>query len=126
MSPKTYLDLPPERILTNDVTFAWEYNPHNIRLWLIGNEYGPIVALWAGNEQDSLDEMLDKGFEHFLVKDPEPDPEGTRYTYLGNAGEPCDLTYAWLKPILVEEMGPELAVKLAQAREQNLDNLGEL
>lgn len=27
------------------MTFPWEYNPHNVRLWVIGHEYGPVVTI---------------------------------------------------------------------------------
>lgn len=93
-------------ILLNDVTMPGDYNPHNVRLWVIGHEYGPICALWASNEQDALDEMLDQGYEHFLVADEDLDEDLDRegfYTHLGNAGEPCDLSYAWIKPIVLDE-----------------------
>ena len=91
--------------LLNDVTMPGDYNPNNVRLWVIGHEYGPICAVWAANEQDALDEMLDQGYEQFLVADEDLDEdldEQGFYAYLGNAGEPCDLSYAWIKPIVLE------------------------
>ena len=93
-------------ILLNDVTLPGFYNPHNVRLWVIGHEYGPICAVWAANEQEALDEMLDQGYEQFLVADEDFDKEldeAGHYAYLGNAGEPCDLSYAWIKPIVLDE-----------------------
>lgn len=99
-------ELEEQDILLNDVTMPGDYNPHNVRLWVIGYEYGPICALWASNEQDALDEMLDQGYEHFLVADEDFDEDldtQGHYTYLGNAGEPCDLSYAWIKPIVLDE-----------------------
>lgn len=99
-------ELAESDILLNDVTMPGDYNPHNVRLWVIGHEFGPICALWAANEQDALDEMLDQGYEHFLVADEDFDftlDEEGFYAYLGNAGEPCDLSYAWIKPIVLDE-----------------------
>lgn len=93
-------------ILLNDVTMPGDYNPNNVRLWVIGHEFGPICALWAANEQEALDEMLDQGYEQFLVADEDLDftlDEQGFYAYLGNAGEPCDLSYAWIKPIVLDE-----------------------
>jgi len=98
-------ELAESDILLNDVTMPGDYNPHNVRLWVIGHEYGPICALWAANEQDALDEMLDQGYEQFLVADEDFDfdlDEQGHYAHLGNAGEPCDLSYAWIKPIVLE------------------------
>lgn len=99
-------ELGEQDILLNDVTMPGDFNPHNVRLWVIGNEYGPVCAVWASNEQEALDEMLDQGYEHFLVADEDFDEDLDKqnfYTYLGNAGEPCDLSYAWIKPIVLDE-----------------------
>lgn len=116
-------DLDDKHILANNVILPGEYNPHRVKLWLIGNEYGPIVALWAECEQDALDEMLDRGYEHFLVQPEDVEPEG-EYTYLGNAGEPCNLDYAWIEPVLLEkERDFALLVKFAEARACGNDHL---
>ena len=99
-------ELGEQDILLNDVTMPGDFNPHNVRLWVIGNEYGPVCAVWASNEQEALDEMLDQGYEHFLVADEDFDEdldEQGFYAHLGNAGEHCDLSYAWIKPIVLDE-----------------------
>lgn len=119
-------ELDDQHILINDVVFPWEYNPCAIRLWVIGHEHGPIVALWASSEQDAFDQMLDEGYEHFLVEDPEDDPEGDKYAYLGNASEPCNLDYAWIKQVWLDPARDiKLIVQLAEARHiyfKNLEN----
>ena len=89
-------DIDDKDILLNDVVLPQEFNPHNVRLWIIGHEFGAICAIWASCEQDAFDEMLDAGYEQFLVENPEEDQE---YSYLGNAGEPCNLDYAWIEPV---------------------------
>ena len=99
-------ELAENDILLNNVTMPGDYNPNNVRLWVIGHEYGPICAVWAPNEQEALDEMLDQGYLQFLVADEdfnETLDEQGHYAYLGNAGEPCDLSYAWIKPIVLDE-----------------------
>ena len=99
-------ELGEQDILLNDVTMPGDYNPNNVRLWVIGHEYGPICAVWAANEQDALDEMLDQGYEQFLVADEDFDEALDRegvYAHSGSAGEPCDLSYAWIKPIVLDE-----------------------
>ena len=35
-------ELKEQDILLNDVTMPGDYNPNNVRLWVIGHEYGPI------------------------------------------------------------------------------------
>lgn len=89
-------DINDKDILSNNVVLPQEFNPHNVRLWIIGHEFGAICAVWASCEQDAFDEMLDTGYEQFLVENPEEDQD---YSYLGNAGEPCNLDYAWIEPV---------------------------
>ena len=89
-------DIDDKDILLNNAVLPQEFNPHNVRLWIIGHEFGAICAIWANCEQDAFDEMLDAGYEQFLVENPEEDQE---YCYLGNAGEPCNLDYAWIEPV---------------------------
>lgn len=99
-------ELGEQDILLNDVTMPGDYNPNNVRPWVIGHEYGPICAVWAANEQEALDEMLDRGYEQFLVADEDFDEdldEQDHYAHLGNAGLACDLSYAWIKPIVLDE-----------------------
>lgn len=109
------IDLADKDILCNDVILPQEFNPPNVRLWIIGHEFGAIVAIWASCEQDALDEMLNKGYEHFLVDNPEPDNK--EYCYLGNASEACDLTYAWIAVVdfdLIRDY--RLLIAFAEAR----------
>lgn len=108
-------------ILMNNAVFPWEHNPHNVRLWVIGNEFGPIVAVWASHEGDAFDEMLDHGYEQFLVEDPDDDVE---YAYLGNAGEPCNLDYAWIEEVVFEPVRDlRLIISIAEARGAGNDTL---
>lgn len=117
-------DLDEERILANDPILPGERHPHRMRLWVIGNEYGPIVALWATCEQDALDEMLDRGYEQFLVQPEDVDPDRDDYTYLGNAGEPCDLTCAWIEEVdLQRERDFALCIAFAEARGAGNDTI---
>jgi hypothetical protein len=53
------IDLNQERCLTNDVIFRDEYNPHRVRPWIIGNEYGALCLVWAAHEQDAFDAACD-------------------------------------------------------------------
>lgn len=54
-------ELSQDCVLCNDVVFRDEYNPHHIRPWIIGNEYGPLVIVWASCEQDAFDIACDAG-----------------------------------------------------------------
>ena len=84
-------DIDDKDVLINNAVLPQEFNPHNVR-----HEFGAICAIWASCEQDALDEMLDAGYEQFLVEEHEEDQD---YSYLGNAGEPCNLDYAWITPV---------------------------
>ena len=131
-------ELKPEKILTNDVCFPWEGHPSRPKLWLIGNEFGAIAALWAGCEQDALDALCDQGLSGGLSATDEPErPEVSnhddehdlweaRITRLGNAGEPHNLDDLWMATVNLEEATPELLCKLAEARGANVDNLSEI
>ena len=110
----TYHEIDDKDVLINNAVLPQEFNPHNVRLWIIGHEFGAICAIWASCEQDAFDEMLDAGYEQFLVENPEEDQE---YSYLGNAGEPCNLDYAWIETVefdLVRDYRTLIA--LAEAR----------
>ena len=124
-------ELDPTDVLVNEdpmlPTHRSPYNPHNCRLWIIGHEYGPIVALWATCEQDALDEMLDRGYEHFLVQPEDIDPELEKdgfYAHIGNAGEPCDLSYAWIEEVVLDrDRDFEVCVAFAAAAAAGDDDL---
>lgn len=89
--------LSPERIMTNNVHLPWEYNPHDVTLWVVGNEFGPMGAVWAGNDQDAIDELIDKGLaEGILIKEEDADEDTPRG---GNASEPYDQTNLWLDKV---------------------------
>ena len=124
------IELEDERILTNDVTFQNEYNPHNVQLWVIGNEYGALCAVWGDCEQDALDEAIDNDLlNSFLVDDEDIEPELEEdgfYAYLGNAGEHADLTNCWMEAIELNKQKIELIIKLAEARGANANNLYEV
>lgn len=123
-------DLDERDIKTDNFTKPFHFNPNNTRLFIIGDEFGPVVAIWADNEQEALDCMLDKGYERFLIP-PEDymamsDDEKEDVYYLGNAGEPCDLTYAWIREADTnpsDRDGVGLLEKFIIANERGMDDL---
>lgn len=52
--PARTIEMEPERVLCNNVILPGEYNPHHVRLWIIGNEFGSMGAVWAGCEAYAL------------------------------------------------------------------------
>lgn len=116
------IEMDSERILTNDVTMPWEYNPHNIRLWIVCNEYGALGAVWAGNEQDALDTLVDEDLgAGILVDEADSDDECAR---LGNAGEPANLDNVGLYVVrLDQKLDARLMCAFCEARGAGNNNL---
>ena len=89
------------------------------RLYVIGNEFGAVAAVTARHEGDALDQLIDSGLGDSFLVDPQPtheEAEENEYEALGNAGEYCDLTYAWEAEV---ELDPardiDLIVAIAKA-----------
>ena len=93
------VELEGENILLNDVNLPEHiehtFNPYNVKLWVIGNEYGALCAAWGSNEQEALDAAVDAGLLDSLM-DEEQDYNNEALTPLGNAGELFDLDYVWM------------------------------
>lgn len=120
--PARSVELENERILCNDVTFPWERHPHNMRLWVIGNEFGALGAVWASNEQDAFDELVDADLGNgLLIDEADADEECAR---LGNAGEPADLDNAWIQLVRLDPTQDCILIaKFSEARGACADTL---
>ena len=77
---------------------AGEYNPHNVRPWLLHDHGFTIAVVFADCLQDALDIAVDEDkMDRFLVQESDmgmflgdyTDAEGI--SYLGNASEPFDI-----------------------------------
>lgn len=96
--PAMSFDLLPSEILTNNVVLPGEFNPHRVRLWIVGHEHGALCAVWASNPQDAFDNAVDYSALIDCLKDESVGFEHNEedLTELGNASELYDLTYAWI------------------------------
>ena len=98
------VELPGRKILTNRVMLprhidvANTCNPHNVRLWVIGCEFGALCAVWARHEQEAFDEACDAGMLDCLMSE-EQNYGDDSLTALGSAGELFDLEYTWIAPV---------------------------
>lgn len=110
-----FVELEDERILANNVIFPGEFNPHNVRLWVIGNEYGALGAVWADCESDAIDELIDSDLGGgILIDEADADEETARG---GNAGEPYDTEHLWMATVRFEATHDlKLMLALAEAR----------
>ena len=107
--------------LCNDIVFPDEYNPHNVRPWLIGSECGALALVWAECEQDALGEACDNDLLNAIrVEEVDADEDTAR---LGNASEPFDLTYAWLEALVLT---PQQERTFAEARGARCESLADL
>lgn len=118
--PNDCYEVEDERILANNVIFGGEFNPHRVRAWIIGNQYGPMGVVWADCAQDALDELVDADLAGGILideKDLSPEEiERCEYARLGNAGELADLDYCWINEVLLEpEHDIELMLAFARA-----------
>ena len=84
---------------------AGEYNPHNVRAWAIGNEYGLLGVVVAEHEAEALDEAVDGGVMDSMLMAPEDQAEYEAeewydsFTYAGNAGEAV-----WTEYLTIQEI----------------------
>ena len=118
----------PENVLTGYINMREMFGIH---FWVIGFEYGALVAVWSYGEQDALDEAVDAGkMDAFMVSDEDfrdmSKREQEELACLGNASEPFDLTNAWMERVDLRIQSPALIKALTKAQELDLDNLGEL
>jgi len=114
------VEMEDENILCNNVILPGEFNPHNVRLWVLGNEYGPLVAVWADCEQDVIDEAIDSGKADGILIDEETISEDSDKDDVcrgGNAGEAYDGEHLWLATVKLEPAHDfALMMALAEAR----------
>lgn len=112
--------------LPAEIDASDRYNPQNIRLWVIGHEFGAICAVFAGCEQYALDQAVDLNMIDCLMADTQ-DYDDESLTSLGNASELFDLSHAWIAEVEFEaKRDIQLIVAIVKARAECLDNLGEL
>lgn len=123
--------LGPERVSTAEVTLPGE--PYsNKRLWIVGNEYGALGAVWAKGLEDALDELVDRDLGAGLLVDDEyvstlTDEERDELATLGNASEYADLQHAWAEEVAWEPARDwYLLAKLAEARGADVNLLSDV
>jgi hypothetical protein len=115
-----------KNVLANDVTFRWEYNPHNVSPWAIFNEYGLIAIAWGGYEGEALDEAVDADLLDSLMLDEDADKdEQEAATSLGNAGELFDLNNVMMVEVDMKTLPVQVAVAFAEARGAGSDNVDD-
>ena len=112
----------PDKVYANNVIFPHEFNVHKVGLWVIGNEYGALAAIWASNAQDLLDEAADLGLlDNGAIEEREADDESAR---LGNDSAPYNLDFVWVREVAdLKKLDLELLLKFAEARGATADTI---
>ena len=125
------VEIEPERVLCNDIVLLGETHPHRMRLWVLGNEFGPMGAVWAGNEQDAIDELIDADLAGGILVSEEDQktmtPEETEdMARGGNAGELYETEHLWMAEVEFKaERDLAVLLKFAEARGANMKNLDD-
>lgn len=83
-----YETLAKRLLAVNGFCATMSYNPHNIRAYVIHNEYGVICIAIGSNLQEALDNAVDNDCLDSCL-----DYECLEPCYLGNASEPFNLNY---------------------------------
>lgn len=128
-APARTLEMDDSEILCNDIRLPHDRtNIHNVRLWVIGNEFGTCGAVWADCLQSALDELCDAGLSGGLSCDePEDEDDGEDIARLGNTGEPHDLTYVWYGLVeLRPERDWQVIARFAEARGAGVASLDKI
>lgn len=122
--PAREIDLDLDRIRVNNLgpILPGESNPHNVRLFVVSNEFGVLGAVWAEDESSALDELVDADLAGgILIDESDAEEDSPR---LGNAGEPANLDYVWLQPVRLDwNLDGRLLAAFAEVRASGADSL---
>ena len=79
----------------------------NASLFVVGNEFGTMGAVWCRHEGDAIDALVDADLAGRILLDPadvakmSPD-ELEDVHYAGNASEPVGLDHAWIQRVDID------------------------
>jgi hypothetical protein len=87
-----YVTLAKRLLALNGFSKDHSYNPHNVKAYLIHNEYGVICCAIGSHVAEALDNAVNNDcLDSCLITDEAYMNEDT--VYLGNGSEPFDLDY---------------------------------
>lgn len=122
----------PDRVLTRWIGIlpGSGYSPPS-KMWVIGNEYGAIVAVWAQNAEDAIDEAVNcDTMDSEMVSqedfDAMSEEEREDLIYAGNASEPFYQNYLWMEIVDLRIQSAPLLAALRKAEEQGASTLAEV
>lgn len=124
---RLFLNAFPYIVLPYDASYK-----QKTKLWVIWNEYGPMGAVWADSDQNALDLLVDSDLAQGMLVDETTladmdDDAKEEMTYLGNAGEACDLTHVALESVAFRPARDwNLMCRFAEARGAQVSRLSDL
>jgi hypothetical protein len=122
--PACEVEVEAENVHANDVILPHENHPHNCRLFVFGNEFGTLGAVWGYTEKDALDYACDEGMFNQDLMEP-GDDEGDGVYTLGNASERFNLgIYFWIRDGVSYDS--QVACMFAEARGAMANTLDEV
>jgi hypothetical protein len=126
-----FVELDGEKIALNNVILPKTidsdggYNPYNVRLFVIGHEFGAICAIWASNWQGAFDEACDANLIDCLMSENQ-DFGNEELTPLGNVSELFDLSHAWIGEVEFDAARDiQLVVSIVRAVENQKSTVGQ-
>ena len=121
-------DLEADKVMTDDVTMRHEHAVGYSQLWIIGNEFGPLCAVWAPHESDALDAAVNADLlDSLLLEESDLDAyHESEYTRAGNASEPFASAHLWIKLAPIGEQTTLTQIRFAECRGAAVDNMGAL
>ncbi len=127
--PAREFELEDSDIICNDIIFPEEFNPNKVQLFVVGNEFGALFAIWSA-EHELLDNAVDANrMDSFGAEDDHKECEAKHtdecgHALLGNASEPFNLDYCWYQRVVFEPTRDwKLMCKFAEARGLATDTL---
>jgi hypothetical protein len=72
------------------------YNPHNMRPFIVGAEFGALAIVWAEHEQEALDAAVDGDkMDGYIIDNPDEE-DYEDHCSAGNASELIHDDYLWI------------------------------
>jgi hypothetical protein len=89
-----FVTLAKRLLAVNGYSAEQSFNPHQVKAFVIHNEFGAICVSIGSHLQEALDNAVDNDcLNSCLIEDYDYSQEDDQACFLGNASEPFDLTY---------------------------------
>lgn len=112
-------------MLPAEIDVTCRYNPNGTKLYTFGHLFGTVGCVFAGNDQEALENACNLGMLDFCLSDVQ-DYDDENLTPLGNASELFDLNDLWLAEVDFKvDRDIKLILALVRASENQADDLSD-